>query len=91
MDEMTMGPYDTEPNLEIRAAAGRHGGDTVAAARARWREAVGGLPLGHYDKRIVDWAAEAMDQSTLWVFAGLLDRARQSGPPAANQAPAAAG
>lgn len=80
MDEMTVGPYDSEPIQEIRTAASRHDGDTVAAARARWQEAIAGIPLGAYDERIVDWAAQAMDQSTLWVFAGLLDRARKSGP-----------
>lgn len=81
MNELSAGPYDSEPNQEIRAAAARTGGDSVAAATARWREAVDGLPLGQYDKRIVDWAEHTMDQSTLWVFAGLLDRARQSGKP----------
>lgn len=84
MKEPNAGPYDSEPTQEIKAAAARHGGDTVAAANARWREAVDGLPLGEYDKRIVDWAARAMDQGTLWVFAGLLDRARQSGKSAAK-------
>lgn len=82
--EDNTGPYDSEPLQEIRVAAARHGGDTVAAANARWREAVEGLPLGEYDRRIVEWAAHAMDQGTLWVFAGLLDRARQSGRPAAD-------
>ncbi|MCW2133367.1 hypothetical protein [Arthrobacter sp. VKM Ac-2550] len=79
MNELVAGPYDSEPTQEIRAAAARHGGDSVAAANARWREALDGLPLGEYDQRIVDWAARAMDQSTLWVFADLLGRARQSG------------
>lgn len=74
-----MGPYDSEPNAEIREAAQLHDGDTIAAAEARWREAVEGLPLGAYDKRIVEWAVQAFDQSTLWVFAGLIDRARESG------------
>lgn len=78
MAEPTAGPYDSEPTQEIQAAAARHGG-TSAAAHTRWSEAVEGLPLGEYDKRIVDWAARAMNHGTLWVFAGLLDRARQSG------------
>ncbi|MET4144334.1 hypothetical protein [Arthrobacter sp. UYCo732] len=84
MEEASTGPYDSEPNQEIRAAAASHGGDTVAAAKARWLEAVDGIPLGQYDKRIVEWAAHMMDQSTLWVFAGLLDRARTSGRSAAE-------
>jgi hypothetical protein len=84
MEKLNAGPYDSEPNQEIRTAATRHDGDSVAAARARWHEAVDGLPLGEYDKRIVNWVEGAMDQSTLWVFAGLLDRARQSGESAAK-------
>ncbi len=79
MEETSAGPYDSEPNQEIRVAAAQYDGDTVAAAKARWREAVEGIPLGAYDSRIVEWAAQGMDQSTLWVFAGLLDRARASG------------
>jgi hypothetical protein len=75
-----VGPYDSEPMAEvIEAAKQRHGGDSIAAAEARWREAVEGLPLGAYDVRIVEWAVRAFDQSTLWVFAGLIDRARESG------------
>jgi hypothetical protein len=84
MDEMNAGPYDSAPSQEISSAADRYDGDSVAAAHARWREAVAGLPLGAFDKRIVDWAERAMDQETLWVFAGLLDRARQSGKPPAK-------
>lgn len=79
MKEQSVGPYDSEPLPEIRAASARHDGDTVAAARERWREAVEGVPMGAYDRRIADWAELAMDQGTLWVLAGLLDRARLSG------------
>jgi hypothetical protein len=85
MDEESVGPYDSEPLPEIRAAADRNKGDTVAAAHARWREAVEGIPMGAYDRRIVDWAEQAMDQGTLWVFAGLLDRARSAGRPGGDQ------
>ncbi|GAA4034960.1 hypothetical protein GCM10023063_19050 [Arthrobacter methylotrophus] len=79
MDTLKAGPYDSEPIREIREVAARYGGDSVAAARARWREALEDVSLGEYDKRIVDWAERMMDQSTLWVFAGLIDRARQTG------------
>lgn len=71
------GPYDAVPSQEIRAAAARLAGDSVAAARARWQQAVD--PLDRDDRRIIDWAVNAMDQSTLWVFAGLLGR-HQPGP-----------
>lgn len=50
MDELSAGLYDSEPTHEIRSAADRHGGASVAAAHAHWREAVDGLPLGEYDK-----------------------------------------
>ncbi|GAA3801739.1 hypothetical protein GCM10022226_21960 [Sphaerisporangium flaviroseum] len=69
------GPLDGEPHIVLP------GMDSIASARAIWRDALRGLPLGAYDQRIVQWAEHGpTDQATLIVLASLLDRARQAGP-----------
>lgn len=47
---------------------------TALPLRKHEGEALDGLPLGAYDVCIVEWAVKAFDQSTLRVFAGLIDR-----------------
>ncbi|WP_214415633.1 hypothetical protein [Sphaerisporangium fuscum] len=54
--------------------------DSIASARAIWRHALRGLPLGAHDQQMADWAEHLMDQPTLISFASLLERARAAAP-----------
>lgn len=50
MNEPSAGPYDSEPTQEIRSTAA---GDSSAAAKARWREAVDGFPTANTTKELL--------------------------------------
>ncbi|WP_182875646.1 hypothetical protein [Microbispora sp. H10670] len=66
-------PLDSAPCVELP------GLDSIASARAVWRHALRGLPLGAYDTLMVAWAEDLMDQPTLIAFASLIERARIAG------------
>jgi len=76
---MNAGPFSTETEAMagVRARATALGGDTIAGARAVFADALDGIDLGAYDRRIVDWLTN-LDQPTLAVLAGIIDRARDA-------------
>lgn len=43
-------------------------------------EPLAGIPLGEYDRRILEWAAGTLDNPTLAVLVSLLHRARAADP-----------
>lgn len=42
--------------------------------------ALADIPLGEYDRRILEWAVGTLDNPTLTVLASLLNRARAAAP-----------
>lgn len=68
------GPIDTEP---------RYSGEFPTSEDQRlilrgWLE-VSGVEIGDYDKRIINWAAEAWDWSTFATIASWIRRANEAG------------
>ena len=77
------GPLESEP---IEAAIARSPGPTAPrgalqdVARSILGEALDGIPLGAYDRRIVEWLS-GWDLVTVLTVASLIGRARAAGPP----------
>lgn len=72
-----LGPHETEPRpswAPSRATLGGH----KAPKSERLTEALGGLELGAYDRRILDWLS-SWENSTVEVIATWIERARDQG------------
>lgn len=67
--ELPIEPIDTDPVDVYR-------GRTFPEILSLLDQAVEGMPLGAYDRRMLDWIKGA-DQSTVVVIASLLRRARE--------------
>lgn len=65
------GPIETDPIDVYRGAE-------FTEVRELLEEAVEGIELGAYDRRIVDWLKDMADQPTIVVIASLLRRAREA-------------
>lgn len=63
------GPIETDP-IDV------YSGRTLSEVENLLEEAVAGIDLGAYDRRIVDWL-KGWDQPTIVVIASLLRRARE--------------
>ncbi len=91
---MNLGPYATvsEADAEARALASdvdrsrRRAGrfaepaSTVAAARAIFETALDDIELGDYDRRVVEHLVFTIDQPTLVVLGGIIERAKAMDP-----------
>lgn len=74
MDKLPTGPIETDPIDYYR------GRDIAAEISPLLDEALAGIELGAYDRRIVEWAKGAWDQPTMVTLASLILRARQADP-----------
>jgi hypothetical protein len=77
------GPIETDPTGELASIADRHGeADRInpagQVARAMLDQALSGITLGAYDRRVVAWLARR-DQPTIATVASLLHRSRAVG------------
>jgi hypothetical protein len=69
VDTLPSGPIESDP-IDYY-----HGRD-FADLGALLDEALDGVELGAYDRRIVDWAKQMWDQPTMVTIASLIQRAR---------------
>ena len=58
----------------------------VDRRKALLDQALQGVELGAWDRRILDWLADCLDTPTFLVVLGMLQRARQAGPQPQSQA-----
>lgn len=73
MDTLPTGPIDSDPIDYYRHL-------DFADLRALLDEALAGVELGTYDRRIVEWAKQMWDQPTMVTIASLIQRARAVRP-----------
>lgn len=72
MDNVPTGPLESDPIDYYR-------GRDVAEVRRLVDEALTGVELGAYDRRIVEWL-KGWDSPTIVAMASLIQRARAAGP-----------
>ena len=69
VDTLPTGPIESDP-IDYY-----HGHD-FADLRTQLDEALAGVELGAYDRRIVEWVKQTWDQPTMVTIASLIQRAR---------------